>query len=146
MLYLRTLAIITLSLTSITATAGLRELGHDYRSLRSNYSMLDAIKRRCPSLPKPQVVYRGEVHDLLKEKVGEETFTQLFADIARSDLKANAYRTIDKLFEQIEGCEDPKLAQVVTKIEQVHAETFTHFEQQPALVAPTAVPVPLRRD
>ncbi|MDO3388639.1 hypothetical protein QWI17_22525 [Gilvimarinus sp. SDUM040013] len=143
---LRLTLVSMLALTSVSASAGLRELGTDYRMLRSNYTMLETIQDRCPDFKIPEMVDKQTVNKELEAKLGYDMFARIYGEVAKSDLKLKAKKTVNTLFEQIEGCEDPKLLAVVNRIAEVQGETYARFTAEPAAaVAPNAVPVPMRR-
>lgn len=142
---LRNFTLFALALSCTQVHAGPRELGRDYRILRSNYDMISTIERKCPNLESIEVVKRQTVEELMQSKLGSEHFNKFYIDLSKSDLKINAIKTVNALFETIEGCQDPKLAAAIAKIEEVHETTFERFKAEEPLVAPQNVPVPIRR-
>ncbi len=134
-----------LGCASISATASPRQMGLDFRTMLSNYSMLSNIKQRCPEVTMPEVPPRQSVEKQMQNKVGMKTYVDLRIKINESGLRQNASDTVEKLFGQLEGCEDPRLEQTLTRIGEVHNEAYQRFEAEPALVEPKPVPVPLRR-
>lgn len=141
----RTTLVLILAVSSAQALAGPRELGKDYRILRSNYTMLDAIVKKCPDVELPELVSRARVNDEMRDKLGAEQFTKLFVAISKSDLKKNAIETVEKLFQKLDGCADPKLEQAIGRIQTVHEQAYDRFQAEPGLVPAQPVPVPLRR-
>ncbi|UTF58813.1 hypothetical protein [Gilvimarinus sp. DA14] len=128
-----------------SASAGPRQMGTDFRTMQSNYSMLDFISQKCPDYVLPEVIGKPTVEKEMQTKIGIQSYIQFMIAINKSDLKKNAQDTIDTLFNNIEGCEDPKLDQAVERIASVHAQAYERFHAEQALVKPNAVPVPMRR-
>lgn len=145
MLSLRTTLVFVLAISSVQALAGPRELGKDYRILRSNYTMLENIVKKCPEVELPEMVSKERVNNEMQKKIGADQFTKLFVAINKSDLKKNAIATVEKLFQNIEGCEDPELGRAIGRIQTVHEQAYARFQAEPGIVSAPAVPVPLRR-
>ncbi|MDO3381389.1 hypothetical protein [Gilvimarinus algae] len=137
---------LTISLACSPASASLKQMGLDYRSLLSNHVMLSDIKKRCADIQMPEVASKPSVEIMMQQKVGIEAFANLMINIQRSDLEASALATIEKLFTQIDGCEDPRLQAALGRIAAVHSEAYQRLKAEPALVKPQNVPVPMRRN
>jgi hypothetical protein len=127
------------------AVADARSLGKDYRTLSANYTMVYEIVRRCPEITRPEMEPHASVEKNLQEKLGPQNYLKFMYELQQSGHKENALKTIDTLWEKIEGCEDPKLEQALDRIGSVHAETFSRFEKEPSLLKAEPVPVPLRK-
>ncbi|MCP8901002.1 hypothetical protein [Gilvimarinus xylanilyticus] len=134
-----------LSCASLTATASPRQMGLDFRTMLSNYNMLSNIKQRCAEASLPDIPPRQSVEKQMQNKVGMQNYINLMIKINQSNLKKDAADTVEKLFGQLEGCEDPRLEQALARIGEVHNDAYQRFEAEPALVEPNPVPVPLRR-
>lgn len=130
---------------SASASAGPRELGLNFRTMESNYSMLAFIEKKCPDYAFPEMVTKPTVEQEMQNKIGIQSYIQLMIQMNKSDLKKDAKETVDKLFSSIEGCEDPKLDQAIARIAAVHTDAYEQFHAEPALVKPRDVPVPMRR-
>ncbi len=138
------LLLVAMSLPSLVL-ADMRSMGADYRRLLSNYQMLLAITRKCPELELPDVEPKARVEQMMQNKIGIDAFLKLMIQIQKSSLRQDAIDTVDKLWEKLDGCEDPRLERTLERIASVHADTFARFEKAPPLVAPKPVPVPLRQ-
>lgn len=137
---------ITATLLAVPASADLRTMGKDYRQMVSNYHMVGAIRKKCPDLQKPALVPAGVVEKAMQDKIGIQQYAQLQITLQQSSLYKDASATVNKLFEQLSGCDDERLPDVLKRVEAVHAEAYARFEQEPALVKPEDVPVPMRRN
>ncbi|MDO6748010.1 hypothetical protein [Gilvimarinus sp. 1_MG-2023] len=144
--FLRISLISILTLGSVQAFAGPSELGKYYRTLRSNYEMMQEIYRRCPSLDKPDLIQRSKVENIMIEKVGIEQYAHFMGVISKSSLKKDAIATVDKLFSTLnEECSSSDLSAVVSRITTVHKQNFQLLEKEPSITKAQPVPVPLRR-
>ncbi|MBU2884535.1 hypothetical protein KO507_02005 [Gilvimarinus agarilyticus] len=108
--------------------------------------MLEEITRRCPEIELPDLVSKKTVNDEMHDKVGPEYFPKLYSMIAQSDLRTNALKTIDKLFEQVDGCNDPALNRSILRLEQVHNRSYEKFKAEEPTARSEPVPIPMRRD
>jgi hypothetical protein len=142
---IRTALTLLLTTVALNAHADLKQLGTDFRTMMSNYTMNQAIKQRCPDITLPEMQSRPIVEKAMQNKLGIQNYIQLMMSINKSDDKKNALATVDKLWESIEGCEDPKLTAALGRIAKAHSEAYARFESEPALVKPKDVPVPMRR-
>lgn len=127
------------------AVADVKSMGHDFRLLLSNYHMLAAIKVKCPDVTLPTVEPRLTIDKIMQEKVGMDAFVKLMANIQKSDLRKNAYVTVDKLMENLDGCEDVRLGRTLGRIAVAHEEAYARLQAAPALVKPKPTPIPLRK-
>lgn len=140
-----TTLVLALSLVSSLAFADARSLGKEYRTLLSNYIMVSDIGQRCPKLQTPSLEPRSNIEKDFREKIGIQNYNKVMHQIHKSSLRADALKTIDSLWETIDGCEDPKLAEVLNRINTVHTETHTRFKQELPLVEQKPIPIPLRK-
>lgn len=127
------------------AVADMRSMGHDFRLLLSNYYLLSSIKKKCPDSAMPELKPRPVVEKTMQDKVGMEMFVKLMIQIQRSDLRKNAQQTADKLWESLEGCEDPRLGRGLGRIAVAHEDAFARLVAEPALVKSKPTPIPLRQ-
>lgn len=127
------------------AHADPRTMGADYRTMLSNFYMIADIERRCPEVEIPTLEQRPTVEKMLQDKLGMELYVQTMIKIQKSSLRKDALATVETLWEKIEGCVDQRLGRVLTRIADVHADAFTRFEKEPALVKPKLVPIPMRQ-
>lgn len=130
---------------SVNAFADLKTMGTDYRTMLSNFHMVSEIVKRCPDIERPALEPRPKVEKMLQDKLGMELYVQMMIKLQKSSLRNDALATIDKLWEQIDGCDDVRLTQTLHRIANVNAESFTRFEKAPALVKPKPVPIPMRQ-
>lgn len=125
--------------------ADVRSMGHDFRLLLSNYHMLSSIQEKCPDSAMPELEPRPTVEKTMQEKLGMEAFVKVMIQIQKSDLRKNALQTVDKLWESLEGCEDPRLGRALGRIAVAHEDAFARLVAEPALVKPKPTPIPLRQ-
>jgi len=134
-----------LTTVAFNAQAGLRQLGTDFRTMMSNYTMINELQQRCPDISLLSIKPKPHVERAMQNKLGIENYIQLQISINKSDDKKSALATIDKLWQSIEGCQDPKLDAALQRIATVHGEAFARLEAEPGLVKAKDVPVPMRR-
>lgn len=138
------LALLAMGFSSLAA-ADIRSMGHDFRLLLSNYHMVSSLQSRCPDSPMPELEPRQVIEKTLQDKLGTETFVKLMIQIQNSDLRKNALQTVDKLWESLESCEDPRLGRALGRIAVAHEDAFARLVAEPALVKPKPTPIPLRQ-
>ena len=138
------LALSSIALITLPTFADMNTMGTDYRQMISNYFMLAEIKSRCPNISQPEIVTRSQVDRLLQQKMGMENFFSIREALDKSPLHKNSVNTVAKLFEKIEGCDDPRLNASTNKITEVHQAAFKRFEKEPGMIQPT--PIPLRKN
>jgi hypothetical protein len=143
--FFRTALTVLLATCALNAQASLKQLGADFRTMMSNYTMVSDIKKRCPQVALPELTKRYVVEKAMQNKIGIQNYIQLMMQLNKSDDNKNALATIDKLWGQIEGCQDPQLDAALGRIADVHRQAYRRFDAEPALVKPKAVPVPLQR-
>lgn len=93
----------------------------------------------------PELEPRQVIEKTLQDKLGTETFVKLMIQIQNSDLRKNALQTVDKLWESLESCEDPRLGRALGRIAVAHEDAFARLVAEPALVKPKPTPIPLRQ-
>ena len=137
---------VLLATAAINAHADLRQLGTDLRTMMSNYTINGAIQQRCEDIELPEIEPRHVVEKEMKNKLGIQNYIQLMISINKSDDKKNALATVDKLWENIDGCDDPKLTAALGRIADAHAAAYSRFSEEPGMVKPKDIPVPMRRN
>ncbi len=138
-------AIALMIAVSSSSYAGIKDMGTNYRTLLSNYQMLYFLKKECADIAIPALVSRPEVEKMMQGKLGIEMYVQITIAIQKSDLRKNAEATVGKLVSDIESCDDPRLSRALTSIELTHIQAYARVQDEPALVPPKAVPIPLQR-
>jgi hypothetical protein len=122
--------------------ASLETMGVDFRTMLTNIYIFDEMKKKCPDMEIPKHATRPVIEQMLQKKLGIEDYLATMRAIMASDLVPNALASFEKLWASLEGCEDPRLDRAVTRIINVHEQSFARFEKEPGL---KEVPVPLRR-
>lgn len=137
--------VVLLSTASLSAIADTRSLGKGYRTLLSNYLIVSDITQRCPEIPQISLEPRVNVEKNFQKKIGIQNYNEFLFRLKQSNYRADAIKVVDALWEQIDGCEDPKLGQALERISTAHAEIFTRFVAEPAIIKAEPVPIPLRK-
>lgn len=143
--FIRTALALLLATTALNARASLQQLGLDFRTMMSNYTIISAVKKHCPDMTQPDIITRPTLEKQMQNKLGIENYIQLMMKINKSDDKKNARATAEKLMEMVDGCDDPELNAAMGRIKTVHDSAYSRFESEPGLVKPKDVPVPMRR-
>ncbi len=130
---------------AVPAMADLRTMGRDYRQMKSNYQILRGVRNRCPELSLPVLVADQKVDKTLRDKLGLEKFMQVQVAMQQSDMHQNAAAVTRQLMESVDGCDDPRLAESMQRLEKVHSEAYARLQAEVPLAKPEDVPVPLRR-
>ncbi|WP_193912062.1 hypothetical protein [Cellvibrio polysaccharolyticus] len=139
---LRPLLLSVTLLFTAPAFASLETMGTDFRTMLTNIYIFDEMKKKCPDVAIPKHATRPVIEQQLQRKLGIDNYLNAMRTIMTSDLKNNAVASFEKLWASLEGCEDPGLDRAITRIINVHEQSFTRFEKEPGL---KEVPVPLRR-
>ncbi|WP_049723203.1 hypothetical protein [Gilvimarinus polysaccharolyticus] len=142
---IRTALALLLTTAAFNAHADLKQLGFDFRTMMANYTIINTMQNHCPELTPPEIIARSALEKQMQNKLGLQNHIQLMMKINKSDDKKNARATADKLWEMLDGCDDPELNAAMGRIKTAHDNAYQRFESEPGLVKPKDVPVPMRR-